>query len=87
MARSTIIPNNNRDKMLFGFMVIGIPFAVVWLGFIILPEYHTSLNKVVILHFITCSFIFYNIFGNMFQVIKVDASGRTSFLPTILKPG
>ncbi|XP_064094106.1 probable palmitoyltransferase ZDHHC24 isoform X1 [Macrobrachium nipponense] len=85
--QTTIIPRNATDRSLFLFMVIGIPFAVVWLGGVVLPHYHTEINGTVLFHITAASFIFYNIFHNLLLVIRTDASGRTSFLPSVLKPG
>ncbi|XP_037774805.1 probable palmitoyltransferase ZDHHC24 [Penaeus monodon] len=84
---ATIIPRNATDKALFLFMVIGIPFGVFWLGFVILPHYHDELNSIVVMHIIAVVFITYNVFHNLLLVIRTDASGRTSFLPSVLKPG
>ncbi|XP_069194404.1 palmitoyltransferase ZDHHC16A isoform X2 [Procambarus clarkii] len=88
MSKSrTIVPQNSTDRMLFTFMVIGIPFAVVWLGCVVLPHYHDSINATVVLHILSALFILYNIFHNILLVIRTDASGRTSYLPSVLKPG
>ncbi|XP_042877032.1 probable palmitoyltransferase ZDHHC24 [Penaeus japonicus] len=84
---STIIPRNATDKALFLFMVIGIPFGIFWLGFVIMPHYHDELNSVVMMHIVAVVFVAYNIFHNILLVIRTDASGRTSFLPSVLKPG
>lgn len=84
---NTIVPRNSTDRILFAFMVVGIPFGVAWLGGVIMPHYHHTIDSTVVMH-ITCAiFIFYNIFHNMLMVIRIDASGRTSYLPSILKPG
>lgn len=83
----TIIPKNATDRLLFTFMIVGIPFALVWLGCIVMPQYHDTVNATVIVHVVSALFIFYNVFHNMLLVIRTDASGRTSYLPSILKPG
>lgn len=83
----TIVPRNSTDRMLFTFMVVGIPFGVAWLGGVIMPHYHNTIDSTVLMH-ITCAiFILYNICHNMLLVIRIDASGRKSYLPSILKPG
>lgn len=83
----TIVPQNSSDRMLFAFMVVGIPFGVAWLGGVIMPHYHRTIDSTVVMHIACATFIFYNIFHNMLLVIRVDASGRTSYLPSVLKPG
>ncbi|KAK7074369.1 protein-cysteine S-acyltransferase activity protein [Halocaridina rubra] len=87
MGQRTIIPKNATDRSLFVFMTIGIPFAVLWLGGVILPHYHSEVNGIVVTHVVLATFIFYNVFHNMLLVIRTDASGRKSFLPSVLKPG
>ncbi|XP_063861375.1 probable palmitoyltransferase ZDHHC24 [Scylla paramamosain] len=83
----TIVPQNSTDRTLFAFMVVGIPFGVVWLGGVIMPHYHHTVDSTVVMHIVSAIFILYNIIHNMLLVIKVDASGRTSYLPSVLKPG
>ncbi|XP_053635632.1 probable palmitoyltransferase ZDHHC24 [Cherax quadricarinatus] len=83
----TVLPQNSTDRMLFTFMIVGIPFAAVWLGCVVLPHYHDTINTTVVLHITAAAFIFYNIFHNILLVIRTDASGRTSYLPSVLKPG
>lgn len=83
----TIVPRNSTDRSLFAFMVVGIPFGVVWLGGVIMPHYHHTIDSTVVMHIVSATFILYNIIHNMLLVIKVDASGRTSYLPSVLKLG
>lgn len=83
----TIVPRNSTDRTLFALMVVGIPFAVAWLCGVILPHYHSTIDSTVLMHIICATFILYNIFHNMLLVIRIDASGRTSYLPSVLKPG
>lgn len=83
----TIVPKNSTDRLLFTLMIVGIPFAVLWLGGVVMPHYHGEINSIVVLHTVAALFILYNIFHNMLLVIRTDASGRTSYLPSVLKPG
>lgn len=39
----------------------------------------------VLLHILACSYIVMNIFGNILLIMRIDASGRSSFLPSIQK--
>lgn len=83
----TIVPRNSTDRMLFTLMVVGIPLGVAWLGGVIMPHYHHTFDSTVLVHIVCATFILYNIFHNMLMVIKIDASGRTSYLPSVLKTG
>ena len=83
----TIVPRNSTDRFLFLFMLIGIPFGVAWLGGVIMPHYHHTIDSTVVMHIVCAIFILYNIVHNMLLVIRTDASGRTSYLPSILKTG
>ncbi|CAL4073910.1 unnamed protein product, partial [Meganyctiphanes norvegica] len=81
-----IIPRDPRDQLFFVFLCTGIPFAIFWLGAVVLPNYHQEFNDIVLYHILLTLFIVYNIFHNILLVIKTDASGRSSVLPSILKP-
>lgn len=81
-----ILPKYRRDKSLFLLMTIGIPFAAFWLIFVVLPSYHQHINGIVVIHFVSALFILYNIFGNMFFLKRIDASGKQKDLPIVLKP-
>ncbi|XP_013784271.1 probable palmitoyltransferase ZDHHC24 [Limulus polyphemus] len=85
MHKKDLLPPNRRDRSLFIFMVVGIPFAVLWEGCVVLPNYHTHFSTIVLIHFLASCFIVFNIFGNMYLLKRVDASGKQKSLPAILK--
>lgn len=85
MHSKDLLPRNRRDRSLFIFMVVGIPFAVLWEGCVVLPNYHTYFSTIVLIHILVSCFIVFNIFGNMYLLKRVDASGKQKSLPAILK--
>lgn len=80
-----ILPKYSRDRSLFILMIVGIPFAAVWLFLVVVPNYHETFNDILIVHIILAVFILFNIFGNMFMLKRIDASGKQKSLPSVLK--
>lgn len=84
MAQSQfIVPKNRRDKVFFLLMAILIPLTIVWEFGVIVPNYHRDVSSTVLFHIVACSYIVMNIFGNILLIMRTDASGRLSFLPSI----
>lgn len=81
------LPKNARDRAYFLFMMVGIPFSVLWEAFVILPNYYDEVCAMVVFHTVATLFIVYNILGNMLQLRRTDASGNKSLLPSVLRPG
>ncbi|KAG1649690.1 putative palmitoyltransferase ZDHHC24 [Nymphon striatum] len=81
------IPQNKRDQAYFFCMMFGIPFAVIWEAYVILPNYYNEICTMVILHAVASLFIVFNIFGNMLTLRKTAAHCKQYNLPYVLKPG
>lgn len=82
-----IIPKNPRDTLFFMLMAVLIPTTIVWEFGIVLPSYHRSVSGVVVFHMVAATYIVMNIVGNVLLVMRTDASGRQSFLPSVQRQG
>lgn len=82
-----LLPTTKRDFSLFIFMTSAITFFFFWELFVVIPEYHQSLDWLVFLHISCGTFITLNIFGNIYYVKRVEATGKQSNLPPVLLQG
>lgn len=82
-----LLPRDTRERtmcIILAFLIILLP---LWGAFFVLPYYHAILSSISFLHLISWIYISFNIFFNLYHVLRVDASGKQSLLPSILMPG
>lgn len=83
---SGLLPREMRDRGAFLFVVLGIPFFVLFESIVIWPVYYDYFTAIFYTHAFLATFILTNFYANLYKVMTVDASGKNSDLPSILKP-
>jgi len=81
-----IFPRELRERMAFFGLVFGLLFGVMFDFFIVYPQYYDYWTPFFYANLCFVIFVLFNIYGNLYKLMSVDASGRSSDLPSILKP-
>lgn len=63
-----------QETALYCFMTLGIPYALVWLGLIVLPTYHSSivLTPIICVHVFLGLYLVSLVLINFNKVIRTD---------------
>lgn len=60
----------NLDKILFFIFLLGGHLSIWYELFHVLPYYHENISPIVVCHFVAVAFLYMNIYGNLFMMIK-----------------
>ena len=63
-----------QETFLSWFMMIGIPYSLVWLGLVVLPTYHTKFSPIICIHALLGIYLVTLILMNFNKVINTDIS-------------
>jgi len=72
--------------MSFFGLVFGSFFIVLFEFLVVYPTYYEYYTPFFYWNVAFAVFVLFNIYGNLYKIMSVDASGRSSDLPSILKP-
>lgn len=83
---SGLLPKVPRDRWACIFLIVNVPLIFIFQFFFSLPHYasgyFTGTYNILAALFLFC---LVNIYANLYKLITIDASGRQSDLPSILK--
>ncbi|XP_037085868.1 probable palmitoyltransferase ZDHHC24 [Pollicipes pollicipes] len=72
-------PSRWQERALSWFMTLGIPYALIWEGLVVLPSYYSSFSPVIFLHVLMGGYLVFIILLNFSKVIHID----TAVKPTV----
>lgn len=82
-----VLPKQNRDRLPFAFAMLSLPFAIAFEVLVVYPLSPEKTSFDLAVYLSLALFFAVNYWSNLYSTLRVDASGRQSDLPSVLKPG
>ncbi|KAJ3661095.1 hypothetical protein Zmor_005511 [Zophobas morio] len=86
ILRRKILPRNVSDALVTLFTLVIIPIVYYFELFVVLPHYYSQWSAGYTFHFVTGTFILFNVCSNYVAIVVCDTSIYGRLLPTILGP-